>query len=154
MSALPEVRTIHPMRYFVRHYLEMVVAMAAGMMLYAVLFRRGMTWTGYLDQTLMAVFMTVPMVGWMRYRGHTWRQAAEMSAAMLLPFAAVVLLFVEALGLTGRQLGMASHLAMLLGMLAWMRYRRDEYAHHGVCLPGAYPEGAPVPAPSGSLPRA
>jgi hypothetical protein len=118
---------------FIRHYLEMVVSMAVGMVAYAIVFRRGMAWTGYRDELVMAVFMTAPMVAWMRYRGHTWRQAAEMTAAMLAPVAVVVVVAVELLGVTGRGLGMASHLSMLLGMLALMLVRRDEYTHSGSC---------------------
>ena len=135
------------MKLFIRHYLEMVAAMVAGMVTYAAVFRRGMAWTGYGDEVVMAAFMTVPMVAWMRYRRHTWRQAAEMSAAMLAPVAAVVVGAVEVLGITGRGLGMASHLAMLLGMLALMLARRAEYAHTAACHhPAAFPAGKPTAA--------
>jgi hypothetical protein len=40
----------------------------------------------------MAVTMTVPMVAWMRYRGHGWQANTEMSAAMFLPTFAVIAL--------------------------------------------------------------
>lgn len=33
----------------------------------------------------MGVTMTVPMVGWMRYRGHGWPASAEMGASMFIP---------------------------------------------------------------------
>jgi hypothetical protein len=40
-----------------------------------------------------AVTMTVPMVGWIPYRGHGRRASTEMSASMLVPtFAAIALL--------------------------------------------------------------
>ena len=38
----------------------------------------------------MATTMTVPMVGWMIYRGHGWRANAEMSASMFVPTFAVI----------------------------------------------------------------
>jgi flagellar biosynthetic protein FliP len=121
------------MRHFIHHYVEMVLAMAVGMAVYGMLFRRGLAWTGYADEAIMAAFMTVPMVAWMRYRGHGWGQAGEMAGAMLLPTAVVIVVAVELLAVTGRPLGMASHAAMLLGMLALMVVRRAEYAHgtHG-----------------------
>jgi hypothetical protein len=33
----------------------------------------------------MGLTMTVPMVAWMRYRGHAWRPTNEMAASMLIP---------------------------------------------------------------------
>jgi hypothetical protein len=46
---------------------------------------------------LMATTMTVPMVGWMRYRGHGWRANTEMAASMVLPtFAAMAITTVDA----------------------------------------------------------
>lgn len=135
---------VSAMRHLIRHYLEMVLAMAAGMVAYGMLFRRGLAWAGYVDEAAMAVFMTVPMVALMRYRGHGWRQAAEMTGAMVVPMAVVVVVAVEVLGITGRALGMSSHLAMLLGMLALMVVRRDDYMHagahgaHGPARPAAH----------------
>ena len=71
---------------FLRHYAEMVVAMFLGM---AVL---GMPVDWTMDRlgadsdpwmfVGMATTMTVPMVGWMLYRGHGWRANTEMSASM------------------------------------------------------------------------
>ena len=118
---------------FVRHYLEMVLAMVAGMVAYAMAFGRGMAFTGYGDEAVMAAFMAAPMVAWMRYRGHSWRQAGEMAAAMLVPMGVVVVALVGAGGVSARAIGMASHGAMLLGMLVLMAVRRREYAHAGGC---------------------
>ena len=33
----------------------------------------------------MAFTMTVPMVAWMRYRGHSWQPTLEMAASMVIP---------------------------------------------------------------------
>jgi hypothetical protein len=90
-------------RHFIRHYVEMVVAMFAGMVVLGVpagwaLGAVGSSWSELTDNApslmllAMAITMTVPMVGWMRYRGHGWRANAEMSASMLVPtFAAMAL---------------------------------------------------------------
>jgi flagellar biosynthetic protein FliP len=118
---------------FVRHYLEMVLAMAVGMVVYGMLFRGGMLSRSYADQALMAAFMSAPMVAWMRHRGHSWRQAAEMVGAMLLPAAAVVAAAGGQPAVSDRALALASHAAMLVGMLGLMVVRRDEYGHAGAC---------------------
>ena len=74
----------------------------------------------------MAVTMTVPMVGWMRDRGHGWRANTEMSASMLVPtFAAIALLQASAVDDVGVVL-VVEHFAMLLGMLGAMLVRPTE----------------------------
>ena len=68
----------------------------------------------------MAATMTVPMVGWMRYRGHGWRANTEMSASMLVPtFVAIALLEAGVVDDIGVLL-VVEHVAMLLGMLGVM----------------------------------
>jgi hypothetical protein len=71
----------------------------------------------------MAATITVPMVGWMRYRGHGWRANTEMSASMLFPtFAAIALLEAGVVDDVGVVL-VVEHIAMLLGMLGVMLLR-------------------------------
>jgi hypothetical protein len=79
----------------------------------------------------MAVTMTVPMVGWMRYRGHGWQANTEMSASMFVPtFAVIALLWAGLVEDIGALL-VIEHVAMLASMLAAM-LRRAEYSHgHG-----------------------
>ena len=124
------------MRHFVRHYAEMVIAMFAGMGLLGVpagwaLGAMGTSWSALhhdapaLMLFLMAVTMTVPMVGWMRYRAHGWQANAEMSASMLLP--TVGLLWSGLIVDIGALL-VIEHVAMLLSMLAAMVLRREEYS--------------------------
>jgi hypothetical protein len=120
---------------FVRHYVEMVIAMFVGMAVLSLPARlalgaAGTSWSELGNEAMflaMAVEMTVPMVAWMRYRGHDWRPCNEMAAAMLLPtFAAIALLQ------TGADAGIlmaAEHVAMLLAMLAAMLLRPAEYTH-------------------------
>jgi hypothetical protein len=126
--------------HFVRHYVEMVIAMLLGMLLLGlpaegVLLAVGSS-TSELERDApavmllgMAVVMTVPMVAWMRYRGHGWRPNAEMAASMFLPTFAVIGLmaagavdFWSAMGL--------EHTAMLPSMLVAMLLRREEYTGH------------------------
>ncbi len=116
---------------FIGHFLEMVVAMMVGMVPLGLIYMTLEAAIPILEEPaviilLMDTFMTVPMVAWMWHRGHTWRQAAEMSASMLVPGTTFL-----ALGMWG-----PGHIAMVLGMLGLMLYRRDEYLDgrcHGQC---------------------
>lgn len=74
----------------------------------------------------MAASMTVAMVAWMRFRGHSWRASAEMAAAMMVPTVALLpLLWLDLV--SGRTLVAVGHGVMLPAMLAAMLYRRREY---------------------------
>ena len=75
---------------FAGHYLEMVVAMAVGMMALAPLWPDAWLARGDLHAVAMAVDMTVAMAAWMAIRRHTWPRIVEMSAAMVLPFAVLL----------------------------------------------------------------
>src|SRR5512144_3274154 len=79
---------------FLRHLGEMVVAMWVGMLLGSILWMPILGALGLsasearlrypeLYVLVMAFNMTVPMVAWMRHRGHGWRSCYEMSAAMV-----------------------------------------------------------------------
>src|SRR3712207_5588773 len=80
-------------RPFAQHYLEMVVAMFAGMVALGAL--EASLWPALSDRTdvgvlVMATNMSIGMAAWMKVRRHSWRAIAEMSASMYLPFAAVL----------------------------------------------------------------
>ena len=128
--------------HFVRHYLEMVVAMfvgmfALGMPLAALLGAVGIdvsAWQTDARELLllgMAFTMSVPMAAWMRYRGHGWAPVWEMTASMFVPsFAAIALLWggmVE----DSEALLLIQHVGMLPSMLAVRLFRLDEYTGHG-----------------------
>ena len=120
-----------PTGRFVVHYVEMLLAMFAGMLVLwmplAALARPDAT---ELELTGMAFTMTVPMVAWMRYRGHGWAPAWEMTAAMFLPtFAAIALLW-AGLVEDGHAPMMIQHVAMFPAMLVAMLLRRSEYTGH------------------------
>ena len=127
---------------FLLHLLEMLLAMQAGMILFHLMlgllrifsiaraFESGTT----LHALTMTVFMTIPMVAWMIFRGHGWRHCIEMVVAMIAPVALIGLLC---------QLGVDTYLPwlaglstplMFLGMILAMLYRRDHYTHTKVRL--------------------
>ncbi len=117
---------------FAWHYVEMVVAMFAGMLVLG--FARsaaGLTFTYQSDpelaSLLMAFDMSVGMAAWMRFRGHRWLVTLEMCGAMFAPLVpAFPLLW---LGLIdGGALMLVTHVAMFPAMLAVMLLRLDEYA--------------------------
>ena len=127
---------------FIRHYVEMVVVMFAGMIVLGVpgeaaLHAMG-SGTSELRETApatvflgMALTMTVPMVAWMRYRGHSWQPTLEMAASMVIPTLIAIALLGAGLASFAALMGL-EHVAMLLGMLLAMLLRRDEYTgHHG-----------------------
>jgi hypothetical protein len=121
----------HRVRHFVRHYLEMVVAMLAGMFLLGPL--EHLVWPALTARAdvgvmVMATNMSIGMGAWMRFRGHSWRGIAEMSASMYLPF--VVLLVPFWAGAIGEHALMTwGHLLMLPAMAGVMVLRPAEYAH-------------------------
>jgi hypothetical protein len=115
----------HSRRRFVGHFIEMQVAMMAGMAVGGPLGIPGVASTE-LKAGLWMIVMVVPMVSWMRLRGMAWRPIAEMSASMIIP--TVVLLPVLWLGLiTGKMLIGFEHVSMAPAMLALMVYRRRAY---------------------------
>jgi hypothetical protein len=130
-------------RRFARHYVEMVAAMFIGMFALGkpadlVLQAFGASSSGH-HSTRMAVTMTIPMVAWMRYRGHAWRPTVEMSASMLVPTAAVLGLLWTGVATGMGTLMVLEHTAMLGCMLLAMLVRSDEYS-------GAHAHGAAQPA--------
>jgi hypothetical protein len=129
---------------FARHYAEMVAAMFAGMAVLGLpagwlMNAFGTSW-GELPPELMflsmAATMTIPMVGWMAYRGHGLRANAEMSASMVVPtFAVIGIMWAGAMTDTGA-LMVVEHVAMLLCMAGVMLLRPEEYGHdHGAAIP-------------------
>jgi hypothetical protein len=141
----------HSTRTFIRHYAEMVAAMLLGM---AVLSLPAGAALGALGTSmselnrdapaisllLMAVTMTVPMVGWMRYRGHGWPASAEMAASMFIPAFGVIALLASGLVDDFEMLMAIEHIVMFPSMVVAMLLRRDEYgrghAHIAVVAPG------------------
>jgi flagellar biosynthetic protein FliP len=124
-----------PYVVFLRHLGEMVLVMMLGMAVLGIPYRAVMAEIGYSDPIerfpeLSALVMTfnmiLPMVGWMRYRGHRWERAWEMAAAMMVPAIALVVLCF--LGMIPRSnLSGAVMIPMIPAMVIVMLYRRAEY---------------------------
>jgi hypothetical protein len=122
------------LRRFVRHYLEIVLATVAGMVVLGPaesVLLNPFGWADLLARfetyaLVMATNMTVAMAAWMRLRRHGWAAIAEMAVAMYAPF--VVLfppLWLGVLSATG--LMVLGHVLMLFAIAAAMLRRRDEY---------------------------
>ena len=127
-------------RHFIRHYFEMLAAMFLGMAVLGTpaLFALGAAGVSSAELRSdapavlllgMGITMTVPMVAWMRYRGHAWPASNEMAASMLIPTAAVIGLLGSGLILDVGTLLAIEHLVMLPSMLVAMLLRREEYSH-------------------------
>ncbi len=122
-------------RRFALHYLAMVVAMLAGMMLFHpvwMLATGGVDASSVLreaeiDSLAMATGMAIGMGAWMRFRRHSWLPILEMCAAM---YAGFVVLFPALWAglLDGPEVMMFGHLLMLVFMLLAMLLRRGEYS--------------------------
>jgi hypothetical protein len=119
-----------PLRHWLRHLIEMLLAMAAGMG------ALGMVWSALIPglrahpagmTMTMAVDMTIGMSLWMAVRGHDRRMIGEMAVVMVAPF--VLLLAPYARGLiSGGVLSDLGHGLMLLAMVALMLVRRRHYS--------------------------
>jgi hypothetical protein len=128
-------------KHFIRHYAEMVVAMFLGMFVLGppavwAMGAFGLDWAALSDDAPslmflgMATTMTIPMVGWMMYRGHSRRANVEMSASMFLPTFGVIFVLWAGLITDRGALMVIEHVAMLLAMSGAMLLRPEEYAHH------------------------
>jgi hypothetical protein len=134
LPAMTQTKTFR----FLRHYLEMVVAMFAGMFVLggAAVVLLGLDTGALYDDTPelaltgMAATMTIPMVAWMRHRGHGWRSSWEMTASMFVPtFLAIGLMSAGVLEDGHAAMGI-QHVIMFPAMLGAMLLRLDEYTGH------------------------
>jgi hypothetical protein len=119
------------MKAFALHYLEMLVVMFVGMAVLggAVGLVADVSGTGPM-LVEMGLTMTVPMVAWMRLRGHDWQPCLEMGASMVLPTLATLALLGAGIVEGAGPLMALLHATMLPAMLVAMLLRRDEYTGH------------------------
>jgi hypothetical protein len=120
---------------FVRHYIEMCAAMCVGIVVGDAIYfwlagLRGyatpLTQLPELSVVVVTVAMTLPMAGWMLFRGMARRPTLEMSAAMFV--LGGLLLGIGVLGLVERSsLALLEHGLMMPAMLIPMLLRRDLY---------------------------
>jgi hypothetical protein len=123
-------------RAFARHFGEMILAMFLGMVALGglaelVFAPSGSSLSdqpGGLQVMLMGFNMTVPMVMWMSYRGHTGARNAEMAASMILPTAAAAALAWAGALESAAALGV-QHAVMIPAMLGVMLWRYEHYSH-------------------------
>ncbi len=141
----PKASSRAPTIWFLRHLLEMTVAMMAGMAVFAVLLGGLLAAAGSSLESArlgqpelfvlgMASGMSVPMVAWMLRRGHGWRNGAEMSAAMFVPAVALIVCY----RLDAVEAGSICPLAcaaMIPAMVVAMLYRLDDYTGHPRATP-------------------
>ena len=120
---------------FWQHFLEMLAAMAAGMIAAGAIFLSVVglkTWDQVLVQyptqalLAMAAGMTIPMVGWMLFRGMGARNSAEMAAAMVLPV--IPFLCLVWFGVTKSAWCGPYCAVTIVAMLGLMFYRRSHYS--------------------------
>ena len=120
---------------FLRHLLEMVLAMMLGMFAGGAIFvlatgipadeaieKHAIAWV-----SVMAFSMTAPMVAWMRRRDHRWNVCLEMVVAMVapaIPLCALRIADVISGGICGAYCGLS-----LVAMVGVMVYRREYYTH-------------------------
>src|SRR3954464_10365771 len=92
-----------PTATFIRHYIEMVVVMFAGMIVLGLPGEAALHAIGSGTSELkagapalvvrgMPFTMTAPMVAWMGFRGHRWQPTLEMAASMVIPTLAAIAL--------------------------------------------------------------
>ena len=124
------------MRTFIFHFLEMQIPMGLGALVcylltrlipasssFATVYHPGT----YLYAAGDLLFLTVPVVAWMIFRGYGWRHSREMAVAMGAPVAAIIVLGQLAGYAYLLWLVTAVYPAMCLGMLVYMLYRRDHF---------------------------
>jgi hypothetical protein len=76
----------------------------------------------------MGATMTIPMIAWMRFRGHSWQPCIEMAASMMLPTLATLGLLASGIVEGAGPLMILLHGVMLPAMFVTMLFRRADYS--------------------------
>ena len=143
--------------YFLLHFLEMCVVMCAGgLAALSALLRWAGPLIGYpefkrqlpeLSTVLLAVWLTVVMIVWMRLRGHEWRPAVEMASTAIvslpLVFGAARLGVIPNSRLFGVECALACAL-MVVPMLFRLDHYTGSHASHNNHVHAAKPAGEHV----------
>jgi hypothetical protein len=129
---------VAPERTFIFHFLEMQIAMGLGALIcylltrlvpasssFATVYHPGT----YLYAAGDILFLTVPVVTWMIFRGYDWRHSREMAVAMVAPVAAIIVVGELAGYAYLPWLITAMYPAMSLGMLVYMLYFMVRVGH-------------------------
>jgi cytochrome bd-type quinol oxidase subunit 2 len=134
-------RGISPALRFVGHYLEMVAVMLLGMVALGgaalgLLALAGVTSEELSDDAPalyligMGISMVVPMVWWMRHRGHSAAANREMAAAMIVPTLAVLVLLAAGAFTDVHSLMGIQHATMFPAMFGVMLLRTSTRTAH------------------------
>ena len=129
--------------YFLLHYLEMCLVMCiGGIGIFSALLRRGGKFIGYSEPTaqfpelstlMLALWMALLMIAWMRFRGHKWRPTLEMAgtsiAALPLLIGAAWLGAIPMTSLYGLECGLAC-VFMVVAMLFRLDHYTGQHASH------------------------
>ncbi|MBI5031226.1 MAG: hypothetical protein HZB51_11920 [Chloroflexi bacterium] len=118
---------------FLWHFVQMVLAMMIGMMIYHLLTGKALAAYPVLNFAGMELSMIPPMIALMRYHRYSWQRTFEMTAATLIGPAVFIVCVQLGLhnyvpGLSQKLLFMLGDVTMYLGMLGIMLYRRAEYS--------------------------
>jgi hypothetical protein len=117
--------------HFVEMFAAMWVGMAAGMPVYLAVtglssYSEGLRLDPVPSVSAMALSMALPMAGWMLLRGHGWRNAGDMAAAMIVP--AIPFVVLAGLGVISGTACRAYMPLSVVAMIGLMVYRRDVYS--------------------------
>jgi len=121
---------------FALHLAEMLIAMLLGMLVLGGAIEGVLQVIGTslsdaptsISAAVMAVTMTVPMVGWMHHRGHSVQDSVEMAGAMVGPTAlAIALYWLGSISAHGVML--VQHVVMIPAMVGVMLWRYEHYSH-------------------------
>ena len=161
VSSSPEVRVpriIARAGYFIWHLIEMCLAMCIGGIPLIILFFVGAAKLGYPDLLVQSPELTVlvigfilalPMLAWMRFRGHEWRPTLEMvSTTIVLAILLVGLGWLEILP-RNSLFEWLTRLACPV-MIIPMLLRLDHYAGHHYASHPSHPAHAADPADEAS----
>ena len=151
MKKIQKPGLVAPVWHFIRHFLEMCLAMCIGGIPLIVLFFWGAARTGYPDLlqqfpelSVMATgfILSLPMIAWMRFRGMEWRLTLEMSITTIV--LGILLASLAWIGILPRNglLEWMTRLACPL-MLIPMFLRLDHYTgRDGHSMHAAHQEGS------------
>jgi hypothetical protein len=117
--------------HFVEMFAVMWVGMAAGVGVYLAItglssYAQGLRLDPVPSVSAMAISMAVPMAAWMLFRGHGWRNSAEMAAAMIVPVIPFVILAgLDVISGTACRAYMPLSIVAMIGLMV---YRRKVYS--------------------------
>ena len=117
--------------HFVEMFAVMWVGMAAGVGVFLAItglssYPQGLRLHPVPSLSVMAISMAVPMAAWMLFRGHGWRNSAEMAAAMIVP--AIPFVILAGLHVISGTACRAYMPLSIVAMIGLMVYRRDAYS--------------------------